>query len=424
MQKQKDKIRIEHVPIELLKGVDYNPRFLSDKQEADLTKSIRKYGLIDPVIANKYKGREHFLIGGNQRVFIARKLGITKIPVVYLSLNEKKEKELNLRLNKNVGSWNFNLLQDMDIDLLLETGFDDSDLSTIWDGTLEAEDDFFNEEEGFKKAKETDIKPGDMFLLGKSVLLCGDSTDSQAVKKLMGGEKTNMCYSDPPFNINLDYNGGISGKQNYGGNVDDKKSDKEYKEFLRKTIVNSLSVCHQDAHIFNYCDQKYVGMLQDTYKELGINYKRTCLWVKNGFSVTPQVGFNKSYEPCVYGTIGKPYLSSTKNLSEILNKEIESGNRAIDDILDLIDIWLVKRLPGQEYEHPTQKPTTLHEKAIRRCTRVNDVVLDLFTGAGSTLLSCEMLKRRCFTMEINPVFCQLSINRFETYANTKAKKLN
>ena len=111
-------------------------------------------------------------------------------------------------------------------------------------------------------------------------------------------------------------------------------------------------------------------------------------------------------------------------MNEILNKEIENGNRTIDDILDMIDIWLVKRLPATQYEHPTEKSPTLHEKALRRCTKVNDVVLDLFSGSGSTLIACEQLRRRCFTVEINPIFCQLTINRFEKYANKKAKKLN
>jgi DNA modification methylase len=148
------------------------------------------------------------------------------------------------------------------------------------------------------------------------------------------------------------------------------------------------------------------------------------MWIKNNQNPTPQIAFNRMYEPVVYGIVNKPYLSTIKNTSEIMNKEIENGNRTIDDILDMIDIWLVKRLPATQYEHPTEKSPTLHEKALRRCTKINDVVLDLFAGSGSTLIACEQLKRRCFTVEINPIFCQLTINRFEKYANIKAKKLN
>ena len=107
-----------------------------------------------------------------------------------------------------------------------------------------------------------------------------------------------------------------------------------------------------------------------------------------------------------------------------MNKEIGTGNRLIDDILDQLDIWLVKRLAGSDYEHPTSKPPTLHEKAIRRCTRPGEIILDIYGGSGSTLLAGEMLKRKVYTCELEPKFCQLIINRFEQYGNVKAKKLN
>ena len=189
-------------------------------------------------------------------------------------------------------------------------------------------------------------------------------------------------------------------------------------------MVNALEASNKDIHFFYYCDQRYIGLIQDLYKDLGIKNQRVCLWIKNGFNVTPQVAFNKCYEPCVYGIKGKPFLSPVKNLDEILNKEIGTGNRAIDDISDIIDIWLAKRLAGQDYEHATSKPPTLHEKALRRCTKINDIVLDLFGGSGSTLIACEQLKRRAFLSEIEPVFCQLICNRYFNLTGVKAKLLN
>lgn len=421
----KDKIKIEHIPIDMLKNVDYNPRFLSDKQEEDLTESIKKYGLIDPVIANKHRGRENFLIGGHQRVKIARKLGIKTIPVVYVSLNKTKEMELNLRLNKNVGSWNFELLQNMDLDLLLDVGFDDQELSEIWDNNIEINDDNFDEEKEIEKAKQTNIKPGDKFKLGNHYLICGDSHEPETLNKLMGKVKADMIYNDPIYNIKIDYNKGIGGKANYGGNVKDSKSDKDYKEFLKAGLTNSLAHTNKNYHIFTWCDQSYIWLIQTLYQELGIKNERVCFWLKNGFNPTPNVAFNKAVEHCIYGTKGRPYLSklSTK-ASEVMNKEIGTGNRAVDDILDILEIWIAKRDAGHEYNHSTQKPLTLHEKPLMRCTKPGDVVLDIYGGSGSTLLSCEQLKRICYTAEINPIFCQLIINRFETYANTKAKKIN
>jgi len=421
---EKEKIKIEHVPINLLKESAYNPRILTDKQERDLTKSIKKFQLIDPIIANKHKGREYIVISGHQRLKVARKLGYKMVPVVFVDLTLRKEQCLNLTMNRVSGEWDWEMLKEFDIETLLDTGFDDSDLSSIWNENLEIEDDDYNIEKEIEKIKKTDIKSNDIFQLGRHFLICGDSTDANVVKKLMNKNKVNMIYCDPPFNIGLDYNKGLGKKANYGGNVKDNKKDNDYKEFLSKTIANALEISEENVHVFYYCDQSYIGLLQEIYKELEINNKRVCMWIKNGINPTPQIAFNKCYEPCVYGIRGKPYLSEIKNLNEILNKNVETGNRTIDDILDLLDIWLVKRLSGQEYEHPTQKPPTLHEKSLRRCTKVNDIVLDLFGGSGSTLIACEQLKRKCFMVEQDPIFCQLIINRFESYANTKAKKLN
>lgn len=420
----KKEIAIKQVSTSLLKEAEYNPRKLTPKQEGDLTKSIKKFGLADPLIVNGYKTRKNVIIGGHQRFKIAKKLGYKEVPVVYVNLTPDQEKEFNLRLNRNTGEWDWELLKEFDMNLLLDVGFNDNDLSNIWDDSLETENDEFDQEKELEKIKKTDIKSGDMFSLGNHTLLCGDATDLEAVNKLVGKEKIDMIYCDPPYNIGLNYDKGIGGKKKYGGDVNDNKSDDEYKKFLSKTISNALSVSQKDLHVFYYCDQQYIGLLQEIYKELGISNKRVCMWIKNGFNVTPQIAFNKCYEPCIYGTRGKPYLSSIKNLNEILNKEIETGNRTIDDILDIFDIWLVKRISGQEYEHPTQKPPTLHGKALRRCTKINDTVLDLFGGSGSTLIACEQLKRRCFIMEQNPIFCQLIINRFEKYANKKTRKLN
>lgn len=424
MENKIPKLKIEHVTISSLNKAEYNPRKFTAKQENDLTESIKKFGLVDPLLVNKYKGRENIVIGGHQRLMIAQKLKFTEVPVVYINLTPDKEKELNLRLNRNTGEWDYELLKEFDLNMLLDIGFDDYDLTNIWDGVLETEDDNFNEKKELEKAKTTDIKTGDMFALGNHRLICGDATDPEIIRKLMSENKADMIYCDPPYNIGLDYEKGIGGNKNYGGKVNDKKSNDNYKEFLKKTIANGLTVCKDNLHIFYYCDQLNTGLIQDLYKELGIDTKRICLWIKNGFNPTPQTAFNKCYEPVVYGTRGKPYLSNIKNLNEILNKEIDTGNRTIDDILDLLDIWLIKRLPGQDYEHPTQKSPTLHEKALRRCTKINDIVLEMFGGSGSTTLSCEQLKRRCYTVEINPIFCQLIINRYQTYANTKAKKIN
>ncbi len=309
--------------------------------------------------------------------------------------------------------------------MLADIGFSTEELEEVWDEALESKDDSFNVDEELAKITKPKTKVGDLYQLGKHRLLCGDSTNPEVVRKLLNGARANMIYCDSPYNIGLSYDKGIGGtKGKYGGKTNDNKSFIEYQSFLKKTIENALLVAKDNAHFFYWCDQNYVGMIQDLYRNLGIENRRTCLWIKNNQNVVPQVAFNKVYEPCVYGTRGTPYLSENHyDLTEVMNKEIGTGNALIEDILGLLDIWLIKRLPGQEYRHPTEKPPTLHEKALKRCTKVNEVVLDLFGGSGSTLIACEQLKRSAYLVEIEPIFCDLIINRFEALTSTKAIKL-
>jgi len=423
MTMQHQHMQIVQVPIVDLKPADYNPRKWDIAAVKNLTESIKKFGLVDPIVVNGSPERKNVVIGGHFRLHVAKELGYTEMPVVYLDIPDiEKEKELNLRLNKNVGEWDWDLLKNFETDLLVDIGFTDTDLGEIWNESLTTEDDIFDEVEELKKVKETTIKPGEMYLLGKHRLICGDATDPRVIEQLMGTDRASAIYTDPPFNIGLDYNKGLGGKQNYGGTTNDKKSDAEYREFLKSAIGNGLAHAQPDLHVFSYCDQKYIGMVQSVFQELGINNQRVCLWIKNGLNLTPHIAFNKCYEPCVYGTIGKPHLSDIKNLNEIMNKEIEGGNQGIEDIETMLDIWLEKRIAGQHYEHPTSKPPTLHEKPLKRCTRIGDIVLDLFGGSGSTLIACEQLKRRAYLAEKEPIFCQVIINRYERITGVRTTK--
>lgn len=419
-------MRITFVKVDSLKVSEYNPRKHDEAAARQLEESITKYGLVDPLIANSALSRKDVLIGGHFRLKVAKKLKIQEVPVVYLNIPDiEKEKELNLRLNKNVGAWDIELLKEFDLGVLLNVGFDDGDLSAIWDDCLETEDDNFQEEKELAEIKETAIQLGDLFEIGSHRLLCADAHYPQNIQKLMGKEKTSFIYCDPIYNIGVSYDKGIGGNQSYGGKVNDSKSDAEYREFLKSGMQSALPVANKDFHYFCYCDQKYIGMVQDLFRELGIENKRVCMWIKNGQNPTPGIAFSKCYEPCVYGTVGSPYLSkSIQNLNEVMNKEVSTGNRLIDDILDELDIWLVKRLAGNEYEHSTSKPPTLHEKAIRRCTKPGDIILDLYGGSGSTLIAAEMLKRKAYLTEIEPRFCQLIINRYEKLTGQKAKLIS
>jgi DNA modification methylase len=419
-------LNIVYVPIANLKPAEYNPRKISKEALDQLKESIDRFDLVDPVIVNSATKRKNIVIGGHMRLRAAKELGHKTVPVVYVNIPKlDKEKELNLRLNRNTGEWDFEKLKSFDLELLTDIGFSDIDLSLIWTENLETEDDDFYEEKELKQIKNPETKPGDLIQLGKHRLICGSSTDPAVLTHLFGNERTSMIYSDPPYNINVDYNGGIGGKRNYGGNVLDTRTDSEYKEFIAKTMIAALTVAKPDTHVFYWCDQIYIGLMQGLYREIGIANKRVCLWLKNSQNPVPSVAFNKCYEPCVYGVRGKPYLTKkVSNLNEVLNKEITTGNNLLEETLDHLDIWMVKRLSGKEYEHATSKPPKLHEKAIRRCTKPNDIILDSFSGSGSTMIAAEQLKRRVYAVELEPVFCDLAIKRYEKLTGNKAEVID
>lgn len=423
----KTTMEIKHIPIKDLKSAAYNPRRWDEKALADLIESIKRFGLVDPLIVNAAPKRKNIVIGGHFRLAAAKTLGFTEVPVVYVSIsNLEQEKELNLRLNRNLGSWDAELLKAFDAQVLLDIGFEPDDLTDLFDDVLEVGDDQFDVKKELERIDKPITQKGELYQLGSHRLLCGDALNPDDVKKLMGEAKADMVYSDPPYNIGLDYYKGISTSGKYSPNkvVNDSKAIGQYRAFLETAIKNALEASRPDVHVFLWCDERYIWMLQTLYEEHGLATKRVCLWVKNNIDPTPQVAFNKVYEPCIYGTRGKPALNQNmKNLNEILNKDIQSSG-IYDDLMAMVQIWLVKRDNVNDYEHPTQKPITLNEKPIKRCTNPGQVILDLFGGSGSTLIAAEQLKRKAYLMELDPIYCDLIIKRYEQFTGDNAVKIN
>ena len=148
------------------------------------------------------------------------------------------------------------------------------------------------------------------------------------------------------------------------------------------------------------------------------------MWVKNNQNPTPKIAFNRLIEPCIYGTIGKPYLNTDyKNANEILNQEVSVGNQLHDELFDMIDLWLVRREHGNEYQHPTQKPVGLNEKPLKRCSAPSHIVFSGFGGSGSDLVACEQLNRKWYGVEQDPVFATVIIDRWEKFTGRKAERV-
>ena len=394
-----------------------NPRTITEKQMADLTRSLKKYNLVE-IPAIDLNGK---ILAGHQRIKALKILGrgneLIDVRVPNRKLTEKESKEYLIASNKLGGDWDFEALKSFDIGTLEFAGFDDVELTKFIDQEKEAIEDDFDVEKELKKIKKPQTKLGDIIVLGKHKILCGDSTNKDNLQKLFGKERASMIYSDPVYNININYDGGIGGNKDYGGNVNDTRTYDEYKKFLKDSMEAGLAMSQKDTHVFYWCDQVFIGVIQELYRSLGILNKRVCLWLKNNQNPVPSVAFNKAYEPVVYGVRGKPYLADIHNLNEVMNKELGTGNSLLDEVND---IWMAKRLSAQDYEHATSKPPQLHEKAIKRCTKLNDIILDSFLGSGSTLIAGEMLGRRVYGCELEPQFCDLIIRRYEKLTGKKA----
>jgi len=422
--------KIVYVSVDVLRASEYNPRKHTEKQMQNLMESIRQYWLVDPIIVNTLPERKNVVIGWHFRLEAAKALAIKEVPVLYLSLSPDREKELNLRLNQNTWDWDFDILRDFDVWLLLDVGFDNTELSAMWDAMLWTEEDNFQVEKELEELGNPQSKLGDIYALWDHRIMCGDSTKPEHVSLLVNSSpgaswNISMLYYDPPYNIWLDYSKWLSnGKQYWWKKTNDEKTKQAYKEFLTSAFTNGLAHAHPDTHVFCWNDPNGIGIIQNIYESLKLEPRRVCLWIKNNMNATPQIAFNRSYEPCVYAKRWKPYLSpDLRNLTEVLDKEVWVGNRVLEDIIDLFDLWLAKRLVVGTYEHPTEKPPTLHEKPLKRCTKVGDIVLDLFGWSGSTLIACEQMKRTALLMEHEPLFIDLIIKRYEKLTGKKAIKI-
>lgn len=402
-----------------------NPRSITTKQMSDLKRSLKKFNLAELPAIN----RDGTLVAGHQRIRALIELGRgdeeIEVRIPNRTLTEAEFKDYLITSNKSGGSWDMEKLKaDFSIETLKMAGFDGDELNELFAESFSITDDDTSDEAELAKIKKTSIKQGDKFALGNHVLLCGDSLDPKTVENLMGDVRADMIDIDPPYNINLSYQTGVGSKKQYGGTVDDNKSDEEYSTFIETLMRNALSVAKKDVHLIFWCDERFVWIFQTLYKKLGVNSKRLLIWLKNNATPTPKSAFNKVTEFAVYGTKGSPFLSkSSLNLNEIMNHDMTTGTALAEQVTSTFNVWVSKRLASNQYNHPTEKTASLHEKALKRCTRIGDVVLDLTAGGGSILMACEQLKRVAYCCERESIFCQLIINKFEKLTGIKAKKL-
>lgn len=407
---------------------EYNPREISQEDFKSLCRDIKTDPAFlkqRPPLLNQDKGKL-ICYAGFQRIKAASANGLKKIHCwIENNVPRKLQDERMIKDNMHRGQWDLAKLLKFDTELLKASGFKADDLNEMFTSLLEVHEDDFNVEEEISKIEKPVTRTGDIYLLGDHKLICGDSTDPGTIKKIFGKEKAKVIYCDPPYNIGLSYDKGIKGSSTKKRYTDKSFSDnlkpEKYSQFITTTLANALSVSQKDVHVFYWCDPKFIGLIQDAFNQCKVNNKSVCFWIKNSFNPVTNMAFNRITEPVVYGTRGRAAINNeVKTLCEIFNKEI-SGKNILDDLMSLLDIWIVHRDNQNAYDHPTQKPITLHEKPLKRCSAPGDLIVDLFGGSGSTMIAAEQLKRKAYLVEKDPVFCDVIVKRYEKFTGSKAK---
>lgn len=394
---------IEYLPVESLRGAAYNPRKMPDEQMARLMRGIEAFGLVDPIIVNQQTGN---IVGGHQRVEAAKRLGLDMVPVVHVGLDLNSEKALNVALNKIHGEWDIDRLRDLLGDLHAEgfdlelTGFTEDE----WTGLLS--DESIEGIEGIEGLTDPDdapdvddavtpiTQPGDLIILGRHRLLCGDSINAEAIAQLMGGAIADMVFTDPPCNV------AYVGKTKDALKIsNDEMSEASFFDFLLAAYQCMLAVTKPGGAIYVcHADTEGVNFRRGLV-DAGWLFKQCLIWVKQQFVMGRQ-DYHWRHEPILYGW--KPGAAHEWHT-----------DRKQDTV------WEFDR-PHRNGELPTMKPVELIAYALGNSSAKGATILDPFGGSGSTLLAAEQTGRRACLMEIDPRYCDVIVTRWERFTGQVA----
>ncbi len=395
---------IQKVKINQINPAVFNPRIdlqPNDPRYQGIARSIDTFGCVDPLVWNK---RTQNLVGGHQRFKILKAKGFDEIEVSVVDLSEEDEKALNLSLNKNQGDWDqkklAHLLDEMckmpDFDLGT-TGFQFSEVSQLRDLYLRSDSDGeINEDAELEKIKDPVTKPGDLIQLNDHFLLCGDAADPGSYQKLLGEKKVKLVCSDPPYGVSYDaQNRPVKSSQNKRWNTiqNDNLNREEYAKWFESILACFKTVLQPNAIFYLWNGFAKFYLMADSLEREGFAVSNVITWVKP--SISPGFAdYQMASEFLLYGWLrGK-------------GKHPWYGGRSESNV------WQENRDPANILQHPTQKPFQLFERMIKNSSCEGDAVLDMFAGSGSTLVAAEKLKRKCFLMELSPVYCDLIVKRF------------
>ncbi len=398
----KTKLNMEERPLSDLHPAEYNPRVAlapEDEEYKRIKRSIETYGHVDPIIINS----DGTIIGGHQRYNVLLDLGYDTAHVVIVDLDKNAEKALNVALNKISGEWDdeklCDLLQDLDLsgyDFSL-TGFTRSELDGLQLklGVGEAvEDEDFDVDKAVEECEKPVTKRGDLWIMGGHRLLCGDARNVDDMARLMGGAKADLLLTDPPYNV--DY----VGKTKDALKIDnDRMSNADFRAFLLEAFTAARQSMKAGAAFYIWHADSNGYDFRGACMDAGWKVRQCLIWEKD-ILVLGRQDYQWQHEPCLYGWnegAGHAWYSDRKQTTILRFDK-----------------------PTRSKEHPTMKPVPLFGYLVQNSSKPGDIVLDPFSGSGTTVIAAEQLDRTAYVMELNERYCDVIVKRWEEQTGEKA----
>jgi site-specific DNA-methyltransferase (adenine-specific) len=389
-----------------------NPRVIKDDKFDKMCRSIKEFPKmmeLRPIIIDASR----VILGGNMRLRALQHLGYNEIPDGWVrsadDLTDDERKRFIIADNVGYGEWDWEALaNEWDAAQLTEWGLDVPD--GFGDPEQEAQEDNYQIPDDI----ETDIVIGDLFQIGQHRLLCGDSTDSDQVARLMNGEKADMVLTDPPYNV--DYSGGTGMKiQN------DNMGNIQFLQFLTNSFKSGAEVTKPGgAWYIWHIDSENINTRM-AFENIGGYFSECLVWVKNSL-VLGRLDYHKKHETCLYGW--KPgaahYFTDSRKNTTVIEDKIDPKKLKKEELLKIVTDMLSDKIattvlredkPFRSDLHPTMKPILLLAPLISNSSKKTEVVLDIFLGSGSTMVAAHQLNRKCYGMELDPKYCQVIIDR-------------
>ncbi len=374
---------MERVDIKQVRPNPDNPRFIKGNKFEKLVKSIKEFPqMLDlrPIVVNQ----DMIVLGGNMRLKACEEAGLKEVPIIFAdNLTPEQEKEFIIKDNSSFGEWDWDLLaNEWETEQLIDWGMDIPDDWAV-DEVLEAEEDNFEAADDIQ----TDIVLGDLIEIGEHRLLCGDSTDSDQVAKLMNGEKADMVFTDPPYGVE------------YKGINNDTREGLQ--DLLTAAFSNYISNSKQGASVYCFHSDRSADIFHSVFRSF-CHFSSMIIWVKESI-VLSQTDYQSKHEPCLYGWF-------------------DNGTHSWYSDRKQESVWLAKS--KREEGHTTPKPIEIVSKALNNSSLPNHLIFDLFLGSGSTMVAAHQLKRKCYGMELDPKYCQVIIDRMKKLDPTLEIKIN